>query len=43
MLHHLKGRVSAVLGTHTHVQTADEHILPEGTAFLCDVGNDGAV
>jgi metallophosphoesterase (TIGR00282 family) len=41
MLHHLKGRVSAVLGTHTHVQTADEHIVPEGTAFLCDVGMTG--
>jgi calcineurin-like phosphoesterase len=41
MLHHLKGRVSAVLGTHTHVQTADEHVLPEGTAFLCDVGMTG--
>jgi metallophosphoesterase (TIGR00282 family) len=39
--HHLKGRVSAVLGTHTHVQTADEHILPGGTAFLCDVGMSG--
>jgi metallophosphoesterase (TIGR00282 family) len=39
--HHLKGRVSAVLGTHTHVQTADEHILPGGTAFLCDVGMTG--
>jgi metallophosphoesterase (TIGR00282 family) len=41
MLHYLKGRVSAVLGTHTHVQTADEHIVPEGTAFLCDVGMTG--
>jgi metallophosphoesterase (TIGR00282 family) len=39
--HHLKGRVSAVLGTHTHVQTADEHILPGGTAFVCDVGMTG--
>lgn len=39
--HHLKGRVSAVLGTHTHVPTADEHILPGGTAFLCDVGMVG--
>lgn len=39
--HHLKGRVSAVLGTHTHVQTADEQILPEGTAFHCDVGMTG--
>lgn len=40
MLHHLKGRVSAVLGTHTHVPTADEHILG-GTAFQCDVGMCG--
>jgi calcineurin-like phosphoesterase len=40
MLHYLKGRVSAVLGTHTHVQTADEQIL-DGTAFLCDVGMTG--
>ncbi len=39
--HHLDGRVSAVLGTHTHVQTADEHILPHGTAFLCDAGMTG--
>jgi metallophosphoesterase (TIGR00282 family) len=41
MLHHLKGRVSAVLGTHTHVPTADEQILPEGTAFISDVGMTG--
>jgi 2',3'-cyclic-nucleotide 2'-phosphodiesterase len=39
--HHLKGRVSAVLGTHTHVPTADEHIMPGGTAFICDVGMTG--
>jgi 2',3'-cyclic-nucleotide 2'-phosphodiesterase len=39
--HHLKGRVSAVLGTHTHVPTADEHILPGGTAFISDVGMTG--
>jgi calcineurin-like phosphoesterase len=39
--HHLKGRVSAVLGTHTHVPTADEQIMPEGTAFICDVGMTG--
>ena len=38
---HLDGRVSAVLGTHTHVPTADEQILPEGTAFQCDVGMTG--
>jgi metallophosphoesterase (TIGR00282 family) len=41
MAHHLKGRATAVLGTHTHVQTADEHLLPGGTAFLCDVGMTG--
>jgi metallophosphoesterase (TIGR00282 family) len=39
--HHLKGRVAAVIGTHTHIQTADEHILPGGTAFLCDAGMSG--
>ena len=38
---HLDGRVSAVLGTHTHVATADEAILPGGTAFQCDVGMTG--
>jgi metallophosphoesterase (TIGR00282 family) len=37
----LDGRVSAVIGTHTHVQTADEMILPEGTAYLTDVGMCG--
>ena len=41
LLHHLKGRVSAILGTHTHVPTADEQVLPEGTAFICDVGMTG--
>ena len=38
---YLDGRVSAVLGTHTHVTTADEQILPGGTAFQCDVGMVG--
>ena len=38
----LDGRVSAVLGTHTHVPTADEQIFPCGTAFQCDVGMVGA-
>jgi len=38
---YLDGRVSAVLGTHTHVPTADERILPNGTAFQCDVGMTG--
>jgi metallophosphoesterase (TIGR00282 family) len=41
MAHHLKGRVSAVLGTHTHVPTADEQLLPPGTAFISDVGMTG--
>jgi metallophosphoesterase (TIGR00282 family) len=40
---HLDGLVSAVVGTHTHVQTADERILPGGTAFLCDAGMCGAI
>lgn len=39
---HLDGRVSAVVGTHTHVQTADERILPEGTAYLSDLGMTGS-
>ena len=38
---YVDGRVSAVLGTHTHVQTADERILPKGTAFITDVGMTG--
>lgn len=38
---YLDGRVSAVLGTHTHVPTADEEVLPGGTAFQCDVGMTG--
>jgi metallophosphoesterase (TIGR00282 family) len=40
---HLDGKVSAVVGTHTHVQTADERVLPGGTAFLCDAGMCGPV
>src|SRR6202030_2536099 len=39
----LDGKVSAVIGTHTHVQTADEQVLPGGTAFLCDAGMCGPV
>jgi len=39
--HYLTGRVSAVLGTHTHVQTADEKILGEGTAYISDTGQCG--
>ena len=38
----LDSRVSAVVGTHTHVQTADEQIFPGGTGFLCDAGFTGA-
>jgi 2',3'-cyclic-nucleotide 2'-phosphodiesterase len=38
---HLDGRVTAVVGTHTHVQTADERVLPQGTAFITDVGMTG--
>jgi metallophosphoesterase (TIGR00282 family) len=41
MARYLDGRVSAVLGTHTHVPTADEEILPGGTAMQCDVGMTG--
>ena len=39
---HLDGKVSAVLGTHTHVPTADAKILPDGTAYITDVGMVGA-
>ena len=39
---YLDGRVSAVVGTHTHVQTADERILPQGTAYLTDIGMTGS-
>jgi metallophosphoesterase (TIGR00282 family) len=39
---YLDGRVSAVVGTHTHVQTADEEILPNGTAYLTDAGMTGS-
>jgi 2',3'-cyclic-nucleotide 2'-phosphodiesterase len=38
---HLDGRVSAVIGTHTHVQTADERVLPNGTAYITDAGMTG--
>jgi len=38
---YLDGKVSAVLGTHTHIQTADEKILPKGTAYITDVGMTG--
>ena len=39
--YHLDGRVSAVLGTHTHVQTNDAEVLPNGTAYITDVGMTG--
>jgi metallophosphoesterase (TIGR00282 family) len=39
--HFLDGRVTAVIGTHTHVPTADEHVLPGGTAYMTDVGMCG--
>ncbi len=42
MAHFLDGRVTAVVGTHTHVQTADAKILPRGTAFISDVGMVGS-
>lgn len=43
MGHFLDGKVSAVFGTHTHVQTADERILPGGTAFMTDLGMTGSL
>ena len=41
MGHYLDGDVTAVVGTHTHVQTADEQILPKGTAYITDIGMTG--
>ena len=41
LAYYLDGTVSAVLGTHTHVQTADERILPKGTGFISDIGMTG--
>lgn len=41
--HYLDGRVTGVVGTHTHVQTADERILPGGTAFITDLGMVGSL
>ena len=41
MGHYLDGKVTAVFGTHTHVQTADEHILPQGTGYITDLGMTG--
>jgi 2',3'-cyclic-nucleotide 2'-phosphodiesterase len=40
---YLDGEISAIVGTHTHVQTADERILPKGTAYLTDIGMTGPV
>ncbi len=40
---HCNGRASVVVGTHTHVQTADETVLPGGTAYITDVGMCGPV
>lgn len=41
MSHHLDGKVTAVIGTHTHIQTADERIMTQGTGFITDVGMTG--
>jgi len=41
MGYYVDGRVSAIVGTHTHIQTADERILPEGTGYITDVGMTG--
>lgn len=43
MGHFLDGQVTAVVGTHTHVQTADEQMLPKGTAYLTDIGMTGPI
>jgi len=43
MGHFLDGDVAAVVGTHTHVQTADEQILPKGTAYITDIGMTGPI
>lgn len=43
LAHYLDGRISAIFGTHTHVQTADEQILPNGTGYITDVGMTGPV
>ncbi|CAK7051265.1 MAG: 2',3'-cyclic-nucleotide 2'-phosphodiesterase [Desulfovibrio sp.] len=42
MGHHLDGKVSAVVGTHTHVQTSDATVMPKGTAYMTDLGMCGA-
>jgi metallophosphoesterase (TIGR00282 family) len=40
---HLDGKISGMVGTHSHVQTADERILPQGTGFITDLGSSGSV
>ena len=41
--YYFDGKVSAVVGTHTHVQTADERIMPDGTAYITDLGMTGPI
>ena len=41
MGYYLDGKITAIFGTHTHVQTADEQILPKGTGFITDIGMTG--
>ena len=43
MAYFLDGRVSAVVGTHTHIQTADERVMPQGTLYITDVGMTGSI
>jgi len=43
MGHFLDGKVTAIFGTHTHVQTADERILPKGTGYITDIGMTGPI
>ena len=43
MAYYLDGKISALVGTHTHIQTADERILPQGTAYISDLGMAGAL
>ncbi len=43
MAFHVDGKVSAVVGTHTHIQTADERVLPKGTAYITDLGMAGSL
>ncbi len=43
MFHHVDGQVSAVIGSHTRVQSADERLMPGGTAVICDAGRTGSI